>query len=165
MKPLYSATLAVAIAASTALPLRPAVATHLTSIDAPTGSHIVHSVAYPLNARVHSATYHIGLAVVDRSVIQVSIGIPASIKIRRGIEITDQTGKKLDATTSFNGSVTTIAFAQPISPGTTLELDMKGVTTSEAGHLGRAWLFPVSSRAVSQTTDIPLGTARIQTYQ
>jgi hypothetical protein len=128
-------------------------------------SYIIYSTAYPKNARVQNATYHIGVEVAGYSLSQLSIEIPELVKTRRGIAITDQFGKEVDAIVSFKGRLATIAFAQPVSPGTTLELDMKGVNTLGTGRLGRTWLFPISSRYVGLNADIPLGTARIQSYK
>jgi len=128
-------------------------------------SYIIHSTAYPKNARVQNATFHVGIAVSGYSLSQLAIDIPKQVKIRREIEVTDQTGKKVDTAVSFNGTSATIAFTQPVPPGTTLELDIKGVSTSGTGRLGRVWLFPTSSRYIGLNADIPLGSARIQTYK
>lgn len=128
-------------------------------------SYIIHSTAYPNNARVQNATFHVGIAVAGYSLSQLSIDTPELVKIRKEIEVTDQTGKKIDTAVSFNGRLVTIAFTQPVPPGTTLELNMKGVNTTGTGRLGRVWLFPISGRYVGLNADIPLGTARIQNYK
>lgn len=140
----------------------------MQAVGAPSNAKVsstIHSTAYPNNARVQNATFHVGIAVSGYSLSHLAIDIPKQVKIRRGIEVTDQTGKKVDTAVSFNGTSATIAFTQPVPPGTTLELDMKGVSTSGTGRLGRIWLFPTFSRYVGLNADIPLGTARIQTYK
>ncbi|HEY9601997.1 MAG TPA: DUF2808 domain-containing protein [Allocoleopsis sp.] len=124
---------------------------------------LVHSGAHPNNARVPNATHHFKLYVAGNALSQLSIDLPEGISVRRGIEVTDQSGKKVDETVSINDRKATIAFAQPVPPGTLLSVEMKGIRTSD--YLGRTWLYRVYGKDVGMTGEIPLGTARIQTYK
>jgi len=123
--------------------------------------HLVHNAAYPNTARVPSATYHFGLHVAGYSLSQILIYLPDNISINQGIKIKDQSGKKIEATVSVTDRKAWIAFAQPVSPDQTLEIDMKGIMTSGSSH---TWMFPVYGRMVGMTEDFLLGTARFQTY-
>lgn len=126
-------------------------------------SPIVHSWAHPNGARVPNATHHFKLQVEGNALSQLSIDIPEGISITQGIEITTQSGQKLDPTVSINNRRATIAFAQPVPPGTRLSILMKGIRTSD--YLGHTWFYPVEGRFVGMTSDIQLGTVRIQTYK
>lgn len=125
-------------------------------------THFVHSGAHPTNARAANATHHFELHVADQPLSQLSIDLPNGLRISQGIEVTDQSGKKIDATVSIKDQKATIAFAQPVSPGTLLSIEMKGVRTHDL--LGRNWLYQVYARNVGLTADFPLGPAQITTY-
>jgi hypothetical protein len=129
---------------------------------------LIHSTAYPRNAKIahlFGVTYHIGLNVKGENLSQLSILVPnntpGKIRINRGIKVTDQAGQEIEATSSFDGKQIMINFAQPVSSGTTVEVDLQGVRTSDL--LGRTWLFPVYGRSANSTQNIPFGTARLQT--
>ena len=126
-------------------------------------SPIIHSWAHPDGARVPNATHHFELKVEENALSQLSIDIPKGIRVTRGIETTTKSGQKLDATVSINNRRAAIAFAQPVPPGTIVSVSMKGIRTSD--YLGRTWFYLVRGRNVGMTSDIPLGTVRIQTYK
>ena len=126
-------------------------------------THLVHSGAHPNSVRTPNTTHHFKLYVEGNALSQLSIDLPEGISINRGIEVTDQAGKKVDETVSINDRKATIAFAQPVSPGTMLSIEMKGIKTSD--YLGRTWFYPIYGKDVGMTVEIPLGTARIQTYK
>ncbi len=124
-------------------------------------THLHSSVALPRNARVPSATYRLRIHVENIPLIQISISRPEPLNVKRDISVVNQAGEIVSATLTVNGNMLTIAFAQPITPGTILQVDLNGVSTSD--YLGRTWLLPVSSRSAGMNTDILLGLARIQT--
>ncbi len=127
---------------------------------------ITHSVAYPNRVKVTDATYHIGIQVGSSQLSEIRISVPedAPGKIRIGqIAVTDGTRQSLSANRAFNGREVTIAFTQPVAAGTMLEIDLNGVRTSDL--LGRTWQLPIYGRSVGSNQEIPLGTARIQTYK
>lgn len=129
-------------------------------------SSIVHSAAYPNRVKVVSATYRIGIQVSGSPLSGIRITVPENRpgKFRIGqVTIADGTGQLVPANHSFNGKEVTIAFAQPIIAGTMIEINLNSVRTSDL--LGRTWLFPIYGRSIGLNQEIPLGTARIQTYQ
>lgn len=125
-------------------------------------THFVHSAAHPNNARIQNVTHHFDLHVKGTSLSEISIDIPNGICISQGIEVTDRSGKKVDTSVSLSARKATIAFTQPVAPDTILLIEMKGVKTP--GYLGRAWNYLVYTRDVGMTTEIPMGTAEIRTY-
>jgi hypothetical protein len=129
-------------------------------------SGIIHSAAYPNRVKVTSSTYHVGIQVAGSPLSEIRLVVPENKpgKFRIGqIAIANGAGQPISANPSFNGKEVTIAFAQPVIAGTTIEIDLNGVRTSDL--LGRTWLFPIYGRSVGSSQAIPLGTARIQTYQ
>jgi Protein of unknown function (DUF2808) len=130
-------------------------------------SSLVHSTAYPNRVKVANATYHVGLRIEENSLSQLLILVPddapGKIWFSNRIEVTDRAGHLINTTSSFDSKRVTIAFTQPVSSGTTLEIDLKGVRTSDL--LGRTWLFPIEGIGVNSNQTIQLGTARIQTYK
>ena len=125
-------------------------------------THFVESAAYPDNARAPLATHEIELHVVGRALSQLSIDLPEGINVKNGIEITDKSGKKIDATASINGKKATVAFTQPVPPETILLISLKGITNSD--FQGRTWLYRVYTQKVGMPAEIPLGPAYITTY-
>jgi hypothetical protein len=131
-------------------------------------SSLVHSAAYPNRIKVTNATYHLGLRVEGNPLSQLSILVPddapGKIRFSNRVEVTDRAGHLVNTTSSSSdGKRVTIAFTQPVLSGTILEIDLKGVKTSDL--LGRTWLFPIEGIGVNSNQAIQLGTARIQTYK
>jgi len=124
-------------------------------------THLHSSTALPRKARVPFATYRLRVHVENTSLTQLSINLPETLTIKRGLNVVDQTGQVINATFTVKNNSAIIDFAQPVAPGTILRVDLNGISTSD--YLGRTWLLPVSSRSVGMKSDIPLGTARIQT--
>ena len=126
---------------------------------------VIHSAAYPNRVKVTRATYHIGLQVGSIPLSEIRIEVPenAPAQIRFGqATVTDATGKTLNTTTSLSEKGVTIAFNPPVAAGETLEIDLNNVRTSNL--TGRTWQFPVYGKTIGSAQEIPLGTARIQTY-
>jgi len=141
------------------------ISTALAQKPAPKASSIIHSAAYPNRVKVTSATYHIGVQVGNISLSELRVRIPedAPAQIRVGQVAVTEVGKPVDVTSSLGRKEIMIAFAQPITAGTVLEIDLNGVRTSDL--LGRTWRFPVYGKSAGSNQEISLGTARIQTYK
>lgn len=126
--------------------------------------HLVHSGAHPNDARVPSATHHFEVHVQGSELSQLFIDLPEDIKLKRGIEVTDQSGQKVDATVFVNRKGASVTFAQPVPSETTLTVSMKGVQTPAPGY-ARSWRYPIYSRSVGTNEDVRIGLAQIQTYE
>lgn len=125
--------------------------------------HLIHSVAYPNNARIRNATYHFGLDVVSTPISQLSISIPSEMRVR-DFEVRNQMGERIAATVSTNSDRTILSFDQPIVPGTQLEVDLKGIQIN-GGVLGRVWTLPAAISTPGLSAEIPIGSVRIQTVK
>ncbi len=127
---------------------------------------VIHSAAYPNRVKVTRAIYHIGVQVGAIPLSEVRVKVPenAPAQIRFGqATVTDATGKTLNTSTSLSEKEVAIAFAPSIAAGETIEIDLNNVRTSDL--IGRTWLFPIYGKTIGSAQEIPLGTARIQTYQ
>lgn len=122
-------------------------------------TQVIHSSAVPNNAGARSATYHFELLVGGGSLSQMTIDMPDEIAIGE-IEVKSQSGQKIDTTVSVNGKVKMLAFAQPISSGTTMDVYLRDVSTR--WRYPKTWFFPISGSVGG--VNIPFGLARIQTY-
>lgn len=124
-------------------------------------THLHSSAALPRNARVPFAIYRLRVHVERIPLTQLSIDLPETLNIKRGLNVVDQTGQAVGATLTVNANMATIAFAQSVAPDTILSIDLNGVSTLD--YSGHTWLLSVSSRSVGLNGAIPLGFARIQT--
>ncbi|AFZ10435.1 DUF2808 domain-containing protein [Microcoleus sp. F8-D3] len=124
-------------------------------------SHLVHSGAHPNSARFQGATHHFEVHVQGISLSALAIDLPEDVKMRSGIEVTNQSGQKIESQVSVNNRKATVVFAQPVSPDTTISIDLRGIHTP--GY-SRNWGYALTGKMVGINADIPLGTVLIQTY-
>lgn len=125
-------------------------------------SHIIHSGAHPNRDRFPNPTHHFEIHVQGSALLALSIDIPEGIKISNGIEVTNQSGNRIDAQVSINNKKATVVFSQPVPAETILSINMNGVQTPN--YNGFTWLYPVYGKISGMNQEIPLGTVRIQTY-
>ncbi|MBW4444995.1 MAG: DUF2808 domain-containing protein [Plectolyngbya sp. WJT66-NPBG17] len=109
-----------------------------------------------------SATHFIDVKVEGNPISQMKIDFPAGLKVAQGIKVSARSKQPVNAAVSMNGKSSTINFAQPVQPGTTLKIALRGVTGSINND--DVWFYPISVRYVGETEDIPIGTAQIETY-
>ncbi|MEG4942399.1 DUF2808 domain-containing protein [Microcoleus sp. F4-D5] len=128
--------------------------------DAPV-THLGGSAAIPNSAQFQGATHKFEVYVRGKALSELAIELPKDISIHKGIEITNQTGKKVEATASIENRKARIVFSQPFPTDTKLSINMQGVTTP--GYEG-IWLYKIYGKMVGVNGEIPLGTVRIQTY-
>ena len=128
-------------------------------------SQIVMADADPIDTQATesgSATHFIDVKVEGNPISQLTIGFPNGLKVARGIKVAGRSKQPVNATVSMNGSSSTINFAQPVQPNTTLKIALRGVTAQS--NEDDIWFYPISVRYIGETENIPIGTARIQTY-
>lgn len=124
--------------------------------------HLSHSAANPSNARIPFANYHVGVHVSGYSLSQITVDLPQDLMVSQDIIVQTKTGKKIEATVSVADSKAQFIFAQPVAPETMLELIFNSVKTST--RFSHIWLLPVTGKSADTKIEIPLGTARIHTY-
>ena len=124
-------------------------------------SHLIHSGAHPNSARFQGATHHFEVHVQGKSLSALAIDLPEDVKMRSGIDVTNQSGQKIESQVSVNNRKATVVFSQPVSPDTTISIDMRGIHTPGYSH---KWRYTIAGKMVGINADIPLGTVLIQTY-
>ncbi|MFB2935591.1 hypothetical protein NIES2119_17825 [[Phormidium ambiguum] IAM M-71] len=125
-------------------------------------SHLVDSTVYPDSATVQNATHQFEVHVQGKALSELSIDLPEEVSITNGIEVKNKSGQKIPATVSINDRKATVVFSQPVAPETMLSVSLQGVQTP--GY-DQTWLYRFYAKKVGLTAEIPLGTARIQTYR
>lgn len=127
--------------------------------------HILSGAANPNNSRFSRGDYSLKVHVAGKPLSQLQIDAPTGFRLSKQIQVTDRTGKPLDAEISLNDQRVVLAFAQPVSPDTVINIDLKNV--QKPAYLledGSVWYLAVSSKLVGLNGSISLGQARIQTY-
>jgi hypothetical protein len=124
-------------------------------------SHLGNSAAVPNNARTLDATHKFDVHVQGKALSELAIDLPERVSIDKGIEVQNKLGQKIPTTVSINNRKATVAFSEPVAPGTSISIRMKGVNTP--GY-EETWHYSVSVKKVDMKEEIPLGLARIQTY-
>jgi hypothetical protein len=124
-------------------------------------SHLGNSAAVPNDARTLNATHKFDVHVQSKALSELAIDLPEGVSIDKGIEVENQLGQKIPTTVSINNRKATVAFSEPVAPGTSISIRMKGVNTPS---YEKTWHYPVSVKKVDMKEEIPLGLARIQTY-
>ena len=124
--------------------------------------HLTTTAAIPNNSLAPSATYQFDLHASSHPISQLTIDIPEGVRVEKGITVTDQNGRTLDVNTTFSGRKATVIFTQPVVKDENLTIRLNSVITSM--EYRQDWLFPISWKSPELNTDIPLGIARISTY-
>lgn len=123
--------------------------------------HVVSATGSMNNGRFQPKSYALKLHVIGRALSALAIDVPEQLRLSQQITVKDQAGKPLDATVIMNGQKAMIAFAQPIEPDTTIQINMDN---ARALTDDRIWLFGLESRLVGLSADIPLGVIRIDDF-
>lgn len=153
---IHSIVLALAIASCTST------AYGSTMIKTKSFPYVVGAVQFPQNKTTlvrHS--FRMQIPKGSSAVSQLTIDVPKGLAVKNDINVSDQSGKKIVANIADNGRTITIAFPQPISPGTNLNIDLNRVSILEASN---AWLYPVFVRLVGLNGEIPVGVFRIGVF-
>ncbi|RUT01517.1 hypothetical protein DSM106972_066140 [Dulcicalothrix desertica PCC 7102] len=124
-------------------------------------SHLGDSAAIPNYAQDSDATHRFDIHVQGKAISELMINLPEDVKINRGVEVRNKSGQKIPATVSINDKKVTVAFSEAVNPGTSLSVNMKGVSTP--GY-EKTWHYPVSVKKVGIKEESSLGLARVQTY-
>jgi hypothetical protein len=129
MKTLVFGTLYAAMALITTIP-----AAQAQTVSSSTAtSQIVMADADPLETQATesgSATHFIDVKVEGNPISQLAIDFPSGLKVAQGIKVTARSKQSVKGTVSMNGNSSTINFAQPVQPGTTLKIALQGVRGS-----------------------------------
>lgn len=119
--------------------------------------HIVGGRSYP-DYPAWRAFHDFDVHVEGEAISELSIQLP-SVRVK-GIEVSSQSGEKIEATTSVKGGKATVVFSKPIAAGTVLTISVLEV---EASIYASNYIYRVYAKKVGQSSDSKVGTANIQT--
>ncbi|MEH2263658.1 DUF2808 domain-containing protein [Nostoc sp.] len=97
----------------------------------------------------------------SNAITQINIEVPPGLSVKNDFSIYDQSGRKIQANTTVNGSKIAIAFAQVVAPANILNIDMNKVKRRGTSN---AWLYRVSAKFVGSDAEIPVGVAQFRIY-
>lgn len=120
--------------------------------------HIVSASASLNNARFQPNDYSFRLHIAGQALSELTIDALDPVRLSQQIIVTDQAGKKLDTTVTANGQTATIAFAQPVSPDTTIKIDLENVQAQISPNIVQ---FSLTSKLVGLNGAIPMGVIRV----
>lgn len=119
--------------------------------------HIVGGRSYP-DYPAWRAFHDFEVHVEGEAISELSIQLPP-VRIK-GIEVSSQSGEKIEATTSVKGGKATIVFSKPVVAGTVLTISVLEVETSIYPH---TYTYRVHAKKVGQSSQSQVGTANLQT--
>ena len=126
-------------------------------------THLGNGAAFPNDSAVSDATHKFEVHVQGKAVSELAINMPEGVKVNRGIEVKNKSGQKIPATVSIDGKIATVAFSEPVAPGNSLSVSMKGVNA--ASYDSNQFLhYQVSAKNEGMKEAISLGLVRITTY-
>lgn len=118
------------------------------------------SDAHPSEGKFQGATHHLYYQAMQNPLTAMTIQLPEGIQID-GVEIEDQSGKPLTAKVKINEEKVTLIFDQKLPAQTKLSIKLQGVNTPGYGN---TWQYKLFGKFEGIEQEIPLGTARLQTY-
>ncbi|MCC5641780.1 hypothetical protein LC607_02155 [Nostoc sp. CHAB 5824] len=124
--------------------------------------HILSTVQFP-QIKWGTVRHSFKLEIPQNSsaITQINIDVPPGLSVKNNFSISDQSGRKIQANTTVNGSKITIAFAQVVAPANILNIDMNRVIRRGTSN---AWLYRVSAKFVGSDAEIPVGVAQFRIY-
>jgi hypothetical protein len=159
MKAIVSGVLCVAFAATT-------VSVVQAQIPAASIAQIVAADADPMDTNATdsgAADHFIDVKVQGNSITGIAIEFPPGLRVTKGIDVKARSKQAVKASVAINSKGATISLLQPVPPGTTLKIALRGVDGSRSAE--DLWLYPIAVRYVGETQNIVIGTARVATYE
>lgn len=133
-----------------------------TKTEARSFPYITEAAQFPqTKAKLVRHSFKIEVPKGSSALLQLTINIPDGLVVRNDFNISDQFEKKVDANIIANDKNITIAFSQPIAPGTELNVDFNRVSIVGSSN---GWLYPVSVKLVGLNADIPVGNVRLRVF-
>ncbi|MCP2730275.1 hypothetical protein [Limnofasciculus baicalensis] len=115
----------------------------------------------PTKARNFRHTIRLHIPQNSSAVSQLSIDIPAGLTVENDIRISNQSGDKINSSTSINGSKIIITFPTSVAPGSRLNIDLNDVTRLGVSN---AWLYHIFARSIDSNADTSIDVAQFRVY-
>ncbi|MFN6560486.1 MAG: DUF2808 domain-containing protein [Nostoc sp. ChiSLP01] len=98
----------------------------------------------------------------SKGVSQLKIEVPTTVRWSADTDdvvVSEENDKEVKTTISVNGKTILLAFTEPVSPNTKLEIDIKNV---KQPFLGNGPVYHLSANLVGTNVEIPIGVARFR---
>ncbi|OKH50290.1 hypothetical protein NIES2101_19925 [Calothrix sp. HK-06] len=98
----------------------------------------------------------------SQSISQISIAVPKTVSWSNkvnDIAVTQNNGQKVNANISLNEKTITLAFNEPVSPNSKLEIDIKNVRQPLRGN---GSIYRLFAKSINSSIDMPIGMARFR---
>ncbi|GJD19994.1 unknown protein [Rivularia sp. IAM M-261] len=158
-KSLISTTAVGAIFAVLIIPSIPASA----SYDNGTVPHVDGNYQFPQTKRSNVRhTLRIHIPKNSQSISQISIAVPEVInwsKKLKDVVVSGNNGQKVNANISLNEKTIILAFNEPVSPNSKLEIDIKNIRQPIRGN---GPVYRLFAKSVNTNTNIQIGIARFR---
>lgn len=150
-----AAILTLAVSTSTAIAQ--------TTTAASNFARITSFSEFPQRIRYWSTPRHtFKIAISERSnaVSKIIIEAPDNIKLDDNIDISNQSGEKINAEIAIDEKIATLTFSEPVAPGTKLTIEMNKVR--KRGATRGEMLYKVFANFVGSNQAVPVGIARLR---
>lgn len=98
----------------------------------------------------------------SQSISQISIAVPKTVSWSNKVNdivVTQNNGQKLNANISVNERTIILAFNEPVSPNSKLEIDIKNVRQPLRGN---GPIYRLFAKSINSSVDMPIGMARFR---
>jgi hypothetical protein len=106
-------------------------------------------------------TFELHIPQSSNALSQLRIQVPPGLTVKNNISIYDQSGQEINANVSVEGRQIIIAFPEPITSGTELDINMNQVRRSGVSN---AWRYRVSAKFIGNDAEVPIGVAAFRVY-
>ncbi|MBW4572804.1 MAG: DUF2808 domain-containing protein [Tolypothrix carrinoi HA7290-LM1] len=96
----------------------------------------------------------------SKAVSQLNVEAPENIVVRNNIDVSDQSGKKIDTKITINDKKVTLLFTEPVAPGTMLTIEMNNVKKTRVTSGEK--LYNISAFLVGINAELPIGVVRLR---
>ena len=124
-------------------------------------SHIIGASASPRRLRASHPNHYLKIHVQGQPISALTVELPEAMTIKDGVKVTDETGTELKPKVTLDPEKVTLAFAQPITPDTTLSIKLKDVHRKR--FITRTLMYRINVLKVGMEREVSLGVARIRT--
>ena len=126
-------------------------------------SHIIGAGAFPFKRlRASHPNHYLRIHVQGQAISSLTIELPEAMTIKDGVKVTDETGTELKPKVTLDPEKVSLAFAQPITPDTTLSIKLKDVHRER--FIIRTLMYRINVLKAGMEREVSLGVARIHTH-
>ncbi len=116
----------------------------------------------PTRAKNVTHSFHVQLPQDSGLLSQITVDFPYGLRASNNISVSDESNRKINTNVFIEGEKVTLMFPQPVTPGSTLKVDMKDISILV---FPRPWLYSVQAKFVGFNSDIPIGLFQIRAYR